>query len=246
MIHQLLTTEYFFWLVVLSFYLLDSFKLLTKSQILVTETISGKFRPTFIFNPLEIEGKQVHGLNLMIPFTGFLKLDTKPNQDPSTNFEKTHEDLVSFQDAASPFKVLSMTSFVCLLFGPILTFYRGLEAALLFLLPIHFIILFTSLILLLISRKRLGFTYSTSFSIFFNCLLVPGHLPNIVRMIYSKKIFNCDGYYFSLRNCEEKDLEELKYNISRKIDRTIERIDESELPDYYSYKESLGITNDKQ
>lgn len=64
MIHQLLTTEYLFWLVALAFYLFDSLKLVGKNQLLVIETLTGKFKPAFTFNTFEIHGQQVQLLNL--------------------------------------------------------------------------------------------------------------------------------------------------------------------------------------
>jgi len=245
MIHQLLTTEYLFWLVALAFYLLDSIKLVGKSQILITETITGKYKPSFSFNTFELKGQQVQLLNLVIPFTGFLKLSTTPNESPSTNFEKTNEELTAFQKLAFPFNTISLLSFIYLLSGPVLTFYQGLGATLVFLLPLHLITLLITLSLLLISRKGLGFSYGTVTSIFFDCLVVPAYLPSIVRKLYNKRTFSCDGYYFSLQTCSNKDREEIEYNISRKINQTIDQADEADPQIYSSYKESLGIKNDQ-
>lgn len=245
MIHQLLTTEYLFWLVVLAFYLLDNIKLVNKSQLLIAETFTGKYKPSFSFNTFEIKGQQVLLLNLFVPFTGFLRLDTKPTDTPSVAFERTCDELLSFQKVVSPFKVISLVSFFYLLSGPVLTFYQGLGATLVFLLPLHLLTLFMKLILLLISKKRLGFSYGTISSIFFDCLVVPAYLPSVVRKIYNNKTFFSDGYYFSLQTCSKNDREELEYNISRKIDQTIDHVDEVESKKYYLYKESLGIKNDQ-
>jgi hypothetical protein len=80
-------------------------------------------------------------------------------------------------------------------------------------------------------------------SIFFDCLVVPAYLPSIVRKIYNKKLFSCDGYYFSLQNSSQENREELEFNISRKLNQTIDFVDDVDIPKYHSYKESLGIKN---
>jgi hypothetical protein len=245
MIHQLLTTEYLFWLVALAFYLLDCIKLVGKSEILITETFTGKFKPSFSFNTFEIKGKQVQLLNLLIPYTGFLKLNITPNDRPSNNFENTKEKLITLQKVALPFKAISLISFLYLLSGPVLTFYQGLGATLILLLPLHLTSLLMTLALLLISRKGLGLNYGSLISIFFDCLVVPAYLPSIVRKIYNKQVFTCDGYYFSLKTNSPKNFEELEYNISRKLSQAIDQVDENEAFKYLSYKESLGIKNDQ-
>jgi len=246
MIYQLLTTEYLFWLVALAFYLLDSIKLVGKSELLITENFTGKFKPSFSFNTFELKGKQVQLLNLLIPYTGFLKLNINPNNNPSNNFEKTKEELTALQKVVFPFKAISLVSFFYLLSGPVLTFYQGLGATLILLLALHITTLLMTLVLLLISRKGLGLKYGSLISIFFDCLVVPSYLPNIVRKIYSKQVFNCDGYYFSLKTNSPINIEEVEYNISRKISQTIDQVEESEALKYSSYKESLRIKNDQQ
>lgn len=243
MIHQLLTTEYLFWLVALAFYLIDSIKLVRNDQLLIIETTTGKFKPSFSFNTFEIKSKQVQLLNLVIPFTGFLKLSTIPNESPSTNFDDTNNELLAFKRVVFPFKAISLISFLYLLAGPILTFYLGLGATLLFLLPLHVTSLFITLSLLLISRSRLGISYGSMASIMFDCLVVPAYLPNIVRKIYNKKSYSCDGYYFSLQHSSPKSLEELEFNISRKINQAIELVDDVDIRKYHLYKEILGIKN---
>jgi hypothetical protein len=243
MLHQLLTTEYLFWLVALAFYLIDSIKLVGNDQLLIIETATGNFKPSFSFNTFEVKRKQVQLLNLALPFTGFLKLSTTPNESPSTNFENTKNELLAFQKVVFPFKAISFFSFIYLLLGPVLTFYQGLGATLLVLLPLHLTTLFVTLILLLISRKQLAISYGSVISIFFDCLVVPAYLPSIVRKIYNKKLFSCDGYYFSLQNSSQENREELEFNISRKINQTIDFVDDVDIPKYHSYKESLGIKN---
>ena len=246
MIHQLLTTEYLFWLVALAFYLLDSIKLVGKSQLLITESITGKFKPSFSFNTFEIKGQQVQVLNLLLPFTGFLKLSTTPNQDPSSNFLKTKDELLALQSNVFLFKTISIISFLYLLSGPFLTFYVGLGATFMVLLPIHFAVLLMTLILLLLKRTSLELSYGKLSAIFFDCLVVPAYLPNIVRKIYNKQSFNCDGYYFSLNTCSSKDLEETQYNILKKINQSLMDQDTEALTERYRlYKESLGIKNDE-
>jgi len=244
MLHQLLTTEYLFWLVALAFYLSDSIKLVGKSELLITETLSGRFKPSFSFNTFELKGKQVQLLNLLIPYTGFLRLNITPNNNPSNNYKKTKEELVALQKEVFPFKAISLISFLYLLSGPVLTFYQGLGATLILLLPLHLTTLLMTLALLLISRKRLGLSYGSIISIFFDCLVVPAYLPSIVRKIYNKQIFDCDGYYFSLQANSPKSLEDVEYNISRKISQTTDQVEEHEVLKYSSYKESLGIKND--
>ena len=246
MIDQLLTTEYLFWLVALAFYLLDSIKLLNKSQLLIIETITGKFKPSFSFNTFEIKGQQVHLLNFLLPFTGFLKLSTIPNQDPSSNFLQTKDELFALKSNVFLFKTISLISFLYLLSGPFLTFYVGLRMTFLVLLPIHLTVLLMTLVLLLLKRKSLDLSYGGLSAIFFDCLVVPAYLPNIVRKIYNKRTFNCDGYYFSLHNSSSKDLEEIQYNISRKIDQVLLDLDGDETTRQYRlYEKSLGIKNDE-
>jgi len=245
MLHQLLTTEYLFWLVALAFYLLDSIKLINKSQLLITETITGKFKPCFSFNTFEIKGQQVQLLNLFLPFTGFLKLSTAPTQAPSFNFIETKDELYALQSNVFLFKMISLISFLYLLSGPFLTFYVGLSATFIFLLPIHLLVLFMTLTLLLLKRNALALSYGKLSTIFFDCLVVPAYLPNIVRKIYNKQAFNCDGYYFSLHTSSVKHLEEIEYSISKKINQVLEDQDHSLATEkYHSYKKSLGIKND--
>jgi hypothetical protein len=244
MIHQLLTTEYLFWLVALAFYLLDSIKLVGKSDLLITETLTGKFKPSFSFNTFEIKGQQVQLLNLFLPFTGFLKLSTTPNQDPSSNFLKTKDELLALQGNVFLFKTISLISFLYLLSGPFLTFYVGLGATFMVLLPIHLVVLSMTLVLLLIKRKSLELSYGKLSAIFFDCLVVPAYLPNIVRKIYNKQSFNCDGYYFSLKTSSVKDLDETQYNISRKINQILLDQDSDVVTENYRlYEKSLGIQN---
>lgn len=244
MIHQLLTTEYLFWLVALAFYLLDSIKLVGKSQLLISETLTGQFKPSFSFNTFEIKGQQVQLLNLLLPFTGFLKLNTVPNIDPSSNFLQTKDELLSLQKNVFLFKTISLISFLYLLSGPFLTLYVGLGATFMFLLPIHLSVLLTTLVLLLLKRKSLELSYGKLSTIFFDCLVVPAYLPNIVRKIYNKKSFNCDGYYFSINTSSANDLDEIKYNISRKIDQALLDQDSDDVKEsYHLYEKSLGIKN---
>lgn len=246
MIHQLQTTEYLFWLVALAFYLLDSIKLLDKSQLLIIETITGKFKPSFSLNTFEIQGRQVQLLNLLFPFTGFLKLSTIPNQDPTSNFLQTKDELLALQRNVFLFKTISLISFLYLLSGPFLTFYIGLRMTFLVLLPIHLLLLLMTLVLLLYKRKSLDLSYGGLSAIFFDCLVVPAYLPNIVRKIYNKRTFNCDGYYFSLTNSSTKDIEEVQYNISRKINQVLLDQDGDEATiQYRLYEKSLGIKNDE-
>jgi hypothetical protein len=245
MIHQLLTTEYLFWIVAVFFYFLDSIKLIGKFEILISETFTGKYKPSFSFNTFEIKGQQVQLLNFFLPFTGFLILNTIPNQSSSKNFEDVNKKLTAFQKVIFPFKIISIISFFYLLSGPILTYYLGFASALAFLFPIHLTTLLATLLLLLISRKRLNFSYGTVVYIFFDCLVVPAYLPSIVRKIYKKTSFSCDGYYFSLKTCSEDDREDLEYKISRKINQLIEQLDDDDSETYYSYKNYLGIKNDQ-
>jgi len=245
MLHQLLSTEYLFWLVALIFYFSDNVKLVNKSQVLVTETIYGRYRPSFSFNTFEIKGQQVYLLNLLVPFTGYLKLNSQPKVNPSVSFKKTKFQLLFFQRAVFPFKFISLVSFLYLLSGPILTFYFGLGAALLFLLPVHLVVLFITFVLLLVKRTSLGLNYGSISLVFFDCLVVPSYLPNIVRKIYKKKDFLCDGYYFSLHMCSKNDIDEIRYNISRNIDLAIEYLDEDKTKEFLVYKNTLGIKNDK-
>jgi len=241
--HQLLTTEYLFWLVALVFYLFDAIKLVSKEKILIIETLTGKFKPSFSFNTFEIKGQQVQLLNLFLPFTGYLRLNASPNQSPSSNFEKTNEDLANLQKVVLPFKVISIISFIYLLLGPVLTFYQGLGTALLLILPLHVINLLLLFVLLLACKKKIGFSYGDVTSIFFDCLVVPAYLPHIVRKIYGKKIFSCDGYYFSLKTCSESNREELEYSIFRKFKQIFDQVDEDDLRKYKTYKDLLGIKN---
>lgn len=244
MIHQLLTTEYLFWLVALVFYLLDSIKLVGKSQLLITETLTGRFKPSFSFNTFEIKGQQVQLLNLLLPFTGFLKLTTVPNLDPSSNFLQTKDELLVLQKNVFLFKTISLISFFYLLSGPFLTFYVGLGATFMVLLPIHLSVLLMTLVLLFLKRKSLELSYGKLSAIFFDCLVVPAYLPNIVRKIYNKRSFNCDGYYFSINTSSVKDLDEIKYNVSRKIDQVIlDQDSDVEKESYHLYEQSLGIKN---
>jgi hypothetical protein len=247
MLHQLLTTEYLFWLVALAFYFLDSIKLINKSQLLITETITGRFKPSFSFNTFEIKGQQVQLLTLFLPFTGFLKLSTTPTQDPSFNFIQTKDELLTLQSNVFLFKTISLISFLYLLSGPFLTFYVGLGATFMVLLPIHFAVLLLTLALLLLKRKSLNLSHGKLSAIFFDCLVVPAYLPNIVRKIYNKQTFNCDGYYFSLNTCSAKDLEETQYNISKKINQVLQDQDGGLASEkYHLYEQSLGIKNVEQ
>jgi len=246
MLHQLLTTEYLFWLVALTFYLLDSIKLVGKSQLLITETITGKFKPSFSFNTFEIKGQQVQLLNLILPFTGFLKLSIAPNKDLLSNFLKTKDELLALQSNVFLFKAISLISFLYLLSGPFLNLYVGLGVTFMVLLPIHLSVLLMTLILLLLKRNSLELSYGNLWAIFFDCLVVPAGLPNIVRKIYNKRKFSCNGYYFCLNTSSSKDLEETQYNISRKINQTLLDQDSDEASEQYRlYEKYLGIKNDE-
>lgn len=244
MAYQLLTNEYFFWLVALIFYGLSNITLVSKFELLLVEKISNKFIPSFSFNNFEINGRQVCLLNLLTPFYGFIKLKIVPNENPSNNFEVTCKELQEFNKHVFPFKIISCVSFSYLILGPLLTHYVGLGATFLFLLPIHLIMLLVTLSLLLVKKKRLGLENRSALLIFFDCLVVPAYLPTVVRKIYSKKSFSCDGYYYSLHTAADANREELIYSISRKIDQTVEALDEKHAKDYLGYKKKLGIDHE--
>ena len=246
MLHQLLTTEYLFWLVAFAFYFFDNIKLVDQSQLLITETITGKFKPSFSFNTFEIKGQQVQLLNLILPFTGFIKLSIAQNKDPSSNFFQTRDQLIALQSNVFLFKIISLISFLYLLSGPFLTLHFGLWTTFIVLLPVHLSVLLMTLILLLLKRKSLALNYGKLSSIFFDCLVVPAYLPNIVRKIYNHLTFNCDGYYFSLNTSSSIDLEDTQYNISRKINQALlDQQSDLAKEQYRSYEKSLGIKNDK-
>jgi hypothetical protein len=171
----------------------------------------------FNFSSFEINNKKVCLLNLLTPFNGFIKLSTQSKKNLSKNYEKTVKEISIFKKEISLFKYISVYSFCYLLSGPVLTFYYGLNLTLILLIPFHLIALFSTVFLLFACRKKLNFTYKKILLIIFDCLMMPAYLANIVKKICAHKSFNCNGFYYSIKNAQESEKSNLHLMIRKKI-----------------------------
>jgi hypothetical protein len=237
MIDQLLASEYLFWLVAILFFVLGNIKLVPPGKLLLAETIGGNFKPQFVFNSFEIKGAQVQLLNLLLPYAGFIQLDINPKKNVSQGYDETTKELKNLSEGVFFLKFVSVSSFFCLISGPFLTHYFGISAALIFLAPIH-------LANLLLKKNKMQLTNGEVAAIFFDCLVVPSYLPNIVNKIYSKKVFYCDGFYYALQVKNDAEKENLNYLIHRKFELMENVMQDHDIENYQIYYESLGLKND--
>lgn len=244
MIDQLLASAYLFWLVAILFFVIGNIKLVPPGKLLLVETISGKYKPQFVFNSFEIQGAQVQLLNFLLPYAGFIQLDINPKKNVSQGYDETTNELKNLSEGVLFLRFVSVSSFFCLIAGPFLTHYYGISAALIFLAPIHLANLVLALFLLLFQKNKLHLTNVEVAGIFFDCLVVPSYLPNIVNKIYSKKVFNCDGFYFAMQIANNAEKENLYYLIHRKFELMENVMQDHDTENYRMYYESLGLKNE--
>src|ERR1700693_4031352 len=78
MIHQLLPTEYLFWLVLLFFYIIDNIKLIPRNKLVLRQNIGSGYIPIITFSRYDLAGKEIVIPNLFFPFTMVLLLTCDP------------------------------------------------------------------------------------------------------------------------------------------------------------------------
>ena len=246
MLHQLLTTDYLFWLVAFLFYLLENIKLTKQNELILQESAACRFNPLVSLNGFEIGVKEVHVLKIFTPYTTFIKLNIDPKRKSEEGFIRESRLIGLFEFHLLPFRVIGSIAFIYLLAGPILTFYFGIAATFIFLTPIHLLFLLLALFFLVLKRKQLGLSCSDIGAIYFELLLVPAYMAAITKKIGNKKKFLCDGFYFSLR--KTVDLEVCSYLLARKIEALASLYEESDarFMAYRDYKLNLGLNDVKE
>ena len=244
MIDQLLSNEQLFWLVICSFYIVDNIKLVPKSHLVVRETLLSGYIPLIGFSKYELSGKEIKIPNLLLPFlTTFLL-----KYDPGSPLQKkddirTLRLIKVFQIYLRPLKVIAGLSFLLLMAGPFFALYRGFSFALALLIPIHLILVFSAVVILIKRRKKLNLTKEKTLLLILEILLVPAYLSNIARRISFNQDFHIDGYMFSVRQAKLGNLENIRHQIGKKIDLEIEELEleENDQALYLSYKNALGV-----
>lgn len=246
MIHQLLTTEYLFWLVAFLFYVLENIKLTKANEVIITEALWGRLKPLISLNGFQFGGKEVNLLNPFTPFASFFRLQVNSNQWPKEGYVRTARRIGLFESRILPFRVIGSIAFIYLASGPVLTYYFGISGAFIILLPIHMLCLMGVLVFLLFLRKKIGLSYADIGAIYFELLLVPAYMAAITKKIANKQEFQCDGFYFSLQ--KSADPESTNYEVSRKIDLLTSFYDESDSRnrDLKNYKSKLGLSDVEQ
>jgi hypothetical protein len=246
LIHQLLTTEYLFWLVAFLFYVLENVKLTKANEIIIVETLSLRLKPLISLNGFEFGGKEVNLLNPFTPFASFFRLQVDSNRSHKEGYLRTARRIALFESRILPFRTIGSIAFLYLVSGPVLTYYFGISGAFIILLPIHALCLMGALIFLLSLRRKLDLSYADIAAIYFELLLVPAYMAAITKKIANKQAFQCDGFYFSLQ--KSADLESTKYEVSRKIDLFASFYDESDSRsrDLKNYKSKLGLSDVEQ
>lgn len=241
MMQRFLSADYLFWAVVFAFYVLDNLKLVAKNQLMLRQKLFGGYVPLISFSEYEIQGKEVKLPHLLLPFTLVFILSWTPSRQAASPKEmrRTDRRLKVFRARMLSLQIIGTLSFLLLLSGPVLTFYFGLSLALILLLPLHLICLIAMSCVVLARSRRLNLPLGKAALLIFECTLVPAYLSNIVRRISWRQTFSADGFTFALKHTAASNLEQIEYQIARKLDQFA--ADEANEPLYRDYKSALGI-----
>ncbi len=240
---NLITTEHFFWLVVIGFYVADCVKLIPRDRLLLSENIKGRLIPIFSFHDFELRGSRVYFLNFMAPFLCAFNLGCGIDKVLShTKVTRDARRIKLFQKRMSLLRLISMTALLLIFSGPILTYNFGFYSAVITIVPLHLALYFCMGLILVKNRKKLNLNSEKLFSILFESLVVPAYVCNIVQRLSLMQSFTGNGYLYSLQFANAEDRKEIEFCIYRKIEQEINisaAYDPVIVADFESYRAAL-------
>ncbi len=240
---SLLSTEHFFWVVVIGFYVADCVKLIPRDRLLLSENIKGRLSPIFSFHDFELRGRHVYFLNFMAPFFCVFNLGCGIDKVLShTNVTRDARRIKLFQKRMSLLRLISMTALLLIFSGPILTYKFGFYSAVIIIVPLHLALYFCMGLILIKNRKKLNLNSEKLISILFESLVVPAYVCNIVQRLSLMQSFSGNGYLYSLQFADAENRNEVEFCIHRKIEQEINvsaAYDPALVADYESYRAAL-------
>lgn len=220
---SIITTEYFFWLVVIGFYFADCVKLIPRGRILISENIEGRLIPIFSFHDFELRGRHVYFINFMMPFLCVFNFGCGIDKALSkTKIMRDARRINLFQRRVKLLRMISVTALLLIFSGPILTYNLGFYSAVMVIVPFHLTLYFGMSFILIKNRKKLDLKSEKLLSILFESLVVPANVCNIMQRLSLMQRFTGNGYLYSLQFATAEDKEEIEFCINRKIEQEID------------------------
>jgi hypothetical protein len=220
---RILSTEYFFWLVLIGFYFADCVKLIPRDRLLLSENFKGRLNPIFSFHDFELGGRHVFFLNFMAPF--FCVFNLRCGVDTELSKNKITRDarrIKLFQRRVRLLRLISLIDLLLIFSGPVLTYLLGFFSAVMLIIPFHLLLYLGMSLVLIKNRKNLNLGSGKLLSVLFESLVVPAYVCNIVQRLSLAQSFIGNGYLYSLQSATEEGREEIEFCIHRKIEQEID------------------------
>jgi hypothetical protein len=240
---RFISTEYFFWLVLIGFYFADCVKLIPRDRLLFSENIKGRLCPIFSFHDFELGGRRVYFLNFMAPFFCVFNLgcgiDTALSK---ANITRDTRRIKLLQKRVGLLRVISLIDLLLISSGPVLTYLLGFYSAVILIISFHLVLYACMSLVLVKNRKNFNLKSGKLFSILFESLVVPAYVCNIVQRLSLSQSFVANGYLYSLRFATEETRSEIEFCINRKIEQEIDvcaAYDPALVASYERYRASL-------
>jgi len=240
---RFISTEYFFWLLLIGFYVADCVKLIPRDRLLLSENIKGRLCPIFSFHDFELGGRRVYFLNFMAPFFCVFNLgcgiDTALSK---ANLTRDTRRIKLFQKRVGLLRLISLLDLLLIASGPVLTYFLGFYSAVMLIIPFHLALYALMSLILIKNRNNFNLKPEKLFSILFESLVVPAYVCNIVQRLSLTQSFAGNGYFYSLQSATEEERIEIEFCINRKIEQEIDicaAYDPALVAGYERYRASL-------
>lgn len=220
---RILSTEYFFWLVLIGFYFADCVKLIPRDRLLLSENFKGRISPIFSFHDFELGGRHVYFLNFMAPFLCVFNLSCGIHTSLSKhNITRDDRRIKLFQRRVRLLRLISLIDLLLIFSGPVLTYLFGFFGAVILIIPFHLVLYLGMSLVLIKNRKDINLGSGKLLSVLFESLVVPAYVCNIVQRLSLIQNFSGNGYLYSLQIATEEEKAEVEFCINRKIEQEID------------------------
>ena len=244
MFDRIVFSEQSLWLVVAGFYVFDNLKRVPGNELIFHETWNLGWHASVPSDSLIFLSKQVAFLNILLPYTLALPVEwlTADPYSPSRTL-RADRFLRVCRRKILAFRYISTICFLGFFIGgPLLTYWRGLEYALLHIAPIYAAALAMLSIALVVDRRFWRLGVPQIIAAVFEAAICPAYLVNLTHKMSWKHIrLDADGGAYSLLRCRSRSYDNLKSALNFAVEELEQKVaDDPEARErLFAYRDSV-------
>ena len=213
MFDSILLCEQGVWLIVAGFYVLDNLKEIPYNKLVFYEAWNLAWRVSLPSDWLVLLNKQIALLNFVLPYTLALPAEWLSAEPSSpSRIRRTDRFLRVCRRKIVPFRCISAACFIAFFIeGPLLTYWRGLDYALLHVAPVYAAALAMLSIAQVVNRRFWHLGVRQIIGTVFEAAICLAYLVNLThRMSWKHVRLDADGGAYGLLRCPSRSHDDLK------------------------------------